>query len=1060
MPLGVLLSTAIGEYPGLLVIIPSTGKIIFWETVSSAASLSLSRQKQNGIQGSTSGLLSGEYACEIMNCEPSGIIATFSSGRVAHITLRNPQGKPAVSVNFLRISSSGVSGGLGIFGGLKNVLGGGYWRKEVTAVRAGASRQRGQRDVIIASSTGVVEIWDTHWNHGNTLKRKFAFRDEILAALPAIQSTDSPDIKIMDFAWADSSDTDDSWRVFMLASSVYSQQLFVLEVELSADRAHVLSSQTLDVQQTIPNFPEVVSQARLLLSRSENTAFVFIGQCLVLLSLVNSVKETPTSQLLLDSKQLPLFFQDTIHFRPGKEHEILGYGLEDLGTSEEDHASCVVMIRNFGILRVTVAPRHQAGDSDDIHEKPELTAKHKLEQAIFFGTMVSNPLDLISENGLDYAAPEIEHASLEICREILQSDTRFIPNTTISIEQNLRLRAKALNDLASILRQNGNTLSRPARWELLWGAEKIAAQRSMIQMAETTAAAEENFLSHVIESMNDKFKTSLGNEGPDSSSVRQWFLRDSYRMEHVIPWIKNAIKPRRGNSSKQARKLSEQILAASELFLAIMETAYRYREEHAALFGLGDDFLEDGVLSDGYEDLPEFWTSRAVGYTETGHLLDWELDSCRAWIQQKGSDANAPDGQVLKKISDNSARHLKILGQVHRERTRWLAAQRDPQLADEAISIEQAHIKERKWQLFKLAGINHLEDALVLAEHFRDMSALVELVIELQDQVKGQHQTDSDDDTSETSMTEADVELRISQYFERFGEPWADAYFSRQISMGHPGALLSMRRYQPAITRFLHKAPLQYSKLSWINDVNGEDDYENAASCLENLALNGEKQLWCHRVQVSLAKLNKLAACEKQPSNKDHVSASIKHLDGLNAMDEIQQNLQVYVQPVLEGAIDQKAGAELALDYFGSHLAQDRPSLHEALGESLSNLVRRNVVNADSLIDLLTLMDHTAASYDGEGEIFFQRFYLALQVLTHSQYSQQDASYVSALQKLIWRRCMIKDDWEARGKAAEESNGVSDITADNTSLYQTLWFCNSLCKKTFPMESDFDLLFP
>ncbi|KAJ5238679.1 hypothetical protein N7468_003298 [Penicillium chermesinum] len=1023
VPLGVLLSTATGEYPGLLVIIPSTGKLIYWETVSSAASLSLSRQKQNGIQGSTPGLLSGEYVSELLNCEPSGIIATFSSGRVAHIALRNAQGKPHLSASFLRTTSSGGGSGFGILGGLKSVLGGGYWRKEVTAVRAGASRQRGQRDVIIITSKGLVEIWDTHWNHGNTLKRKIALRDELLAALPAAQSADPPEIKIMDFAFADSSDADDTWRIFLLAGPVHSNELSVLELHLSDDKAYVLSSQALDVQQTIPNLSDPACQARLLVSKSETTAFVIVGQCLVLLSLSSAMKETPTSQLLLDSNQMPLFFQDTIHLRSGKEHEILGYGLEDLELGNEDCASCVVMIRNFGILRVKIVPRYQTAEDDDLKGSPCLTVKHKLEQAIFFGTMARNPLNL-SGSGIDYAAPEIEEACLEICREILHSDSRFIPNTTISIEQNLRLRARALNDLALLLRQNGNNLSRPARWELLWSAEKIAAQRSISKMAEEGATGEEKFLAHGI-----YIRFANG------------FSRDSYRMEHIIPWIKNAIKPRRGNSSKQARKLSEQILAASELFLAIMETGFRYREEHAALFGLGDDFIEDGVLADGYEDLPEFWTSTAVGYAEAGHLLDWELDSCRAWIQQKTSDANAPEGSVLKSISDNSARHLRILGQMHRERTRWLAAQEDPKLADEAISIEQAHIKERKWQLFKLAGINHLEDALGLAEQFRDMGALVELVIELQDQVKGQHSLDSGSGTSDTSPTEADVDHRISQYFERFGEPWADAYFSRQISMGHPGALLSMRRYQAAITRFLRKAPLQYSKISWINDVNGEDDYESAAACLSNLALNGEKQLWCHRVQISLAKLNKLAACEKLQS-KDHTLASIDRFDGYNCMDEIQQNLYLYVQPVLEGAIDQKAEAELALEYLGGHLVHDRPSLHEVLGEALSKLVHRNVVRADGLIDLLTLMDHEVPSSDGEGELFFQRFYLALQVLDQSDYVQQDASYVSALQKLIWRRCMTKDDWEARGKAAEGSNGSID-TVDNTSLYHTLWFCSS-----------------
>jgi nuclear pore complex protein Nup133 len=132
VPLGVLLSTATGGHPGLLVVIPSTGKLIYWETVSSAASLGLSRQKQNGIQGSTPSLLSGEYATEIMNCEPSGIIVVFSSGRVAHVTLRDPQGKPSVLVNFL---STSIGGAGGFLGGIKNVLGGGSWRKEVTAVQ-------------------------------------------------------------------------------------------------------------------------------------------------------------------------------------------------------------------------------------------------------------------------------------------------------------------------------------------------------------------------------------------------------------------------------------------------------------------------------------------------------------------------------------------------------------------------------------------------------------------------------------------------------------------------------------------------------------------------------------------------------------------------------------------------------------------------------------------------------------------------------------------------------------------------------------------------------------
>lgn len=1047
VPLGVLLFTATGGQPGLLIVIPSTGKVIYWETVSSAASLGLSRQKQNGIQGSISGLLSGEYATDLVNGEPSGIIATFSSGRVAHITIRDSQGKPSVSVNFLRNTAGG--GSRGIFGGIKNVLGGGHWRKEVTAVRAGASHQRGQRDVIVATSAGELEVWDTHWNHGNALKKRFDVKDDIAAVIAQgdMKTSGESDLKVIDFAFPIQQSRDDhgfeeseeSWRLFLIVGSPQlseAKTLFVVQVHLSATECRILSSHSVDLH-TLPARLNN-SKPRLLVPQSGDTAFIVCGQSIIVLSLP-SVKETPTSQLLLDSNKLPPPFQDTIHLRSGKDYEILGCGSEDR-LDDIACCACIIMVRNFGVIRVTAFP-HRRAESDA--EEAQVTSKHKLEQGIFYGTMAKNPLNLMGDGGFDFPAAEIEQASLEICGELLRSESKFIPSVAISVEQNLRLRAKALDDLASMLSRKGNPLGRPARWELLWSAEKLAAQRAMWKVAELFRGQDDkSFLCHVIESMSDKFKTRPGPQHDESDPVRQWFLKDSYRMEHVIPWIKNAIKPRRGNSSKQARKLSEQILEASELFLAITETAFRYRDEHAALYGLGEDFLEDGVLTDGYETLPEFWTSRGVGYTETGHLLDWELDSCRAWIQQKASAAEAPDPQVLKKIAENSARHLHVLGQMHRERVRWLSSQDDPKLVDDSVALDQAHVKERKWQLFKLAGIGHLREALSLAENFRDMGALVELIIELQDQVETQSRPDFSTPAHPSENDHDNVGRRISQYFEKFGEPWADAYFSRQISMGHPEALLSMRKYQSSVTRFLRKNPA-YSRLSWINDVTGEDDYDAAAVTLEQLALGSENDLWSHHVEVSVAKLSKLASEERIPSqgHRPTLQEDVSRLDDYAEVDAIQETLYAHIRPILEGAIDKKAEAELALEYFGAQISEDRPSLQEILSSALATLVNRQVVGPDDLVDMLTLMGRVQPSEDKDGDLPGTEFYLALRVIHHGRYAQRDPAYLLALRKLIWRRCMIKDDWEAQGKAAEESNGDSDCPAYDTALYRTLCRC-------------------
>ncbi|KAJ5757853.1 uncharacterized protein N7511_006547 [Penicillium nucicola] len=1053
VPLGALLSTATGEYPGLLVIIPSTGKIIYWETVSSAASLGLSRQKQNGIQGSTPGLLSGECATEILNGEPSGIIATFSTGRVAHITLRDPQGKPSVLVNFLK-STAGVSGG-GIFGGIKNVLGGGYWRKEVTAVRAGGSHQRGQRDVIIATSSGLIEIWDTHWNHGNALKKRYDAKDDILAALPQIptKSTNDPDLKILDFSFSvlQSSDdsvqpSDESWSLFLVVGSsqwAENKALFVVQVHLSGTESRVVSTHPVHLHHIPAMFDD--PKPKIYVPKPETTAFILVGQSLVILSLT-SVEETPTSQLLLDSNKVPLSFQDTIHLRSGEEHEILGSTSENQ-SQHMPYAACVLMLRNFGMIRVTVLPRP---DAEDDYEQPQVTAKHKLEQAVFYGTMAKNPLDLSSESDLDFPPLEIEQASLEICRELLRSECRFIPNTTISLEQHLRLRAKALDDLTSLLLRIGNPLSRAAKWELLWAAEKIAAQRAMWKVQEAYKCKnEDSFLGHVIGSMSNNFKTPIDPQNGDTDLVRQWFLMDSYRMEHITPWIKNAVKLGRAESCddvlespERARNLSQQILEASELFLAVMETAFRYRDEHLALYGLSEDFVEDGVLSDGYETLPEFWTSRGVGYIEAGKLLDLELDSRRSWNSANLSGADFPDTQVLNQTAANSARHLRVLGQMHQERTRWLSAQGDSKLADESASLEHMHVENRKWYLFKLAGIGHLQDALRLAESFRDMDALVELIVELQDQKKTRPVQGSSDGLP-TSADQLDPAQLIPTYFDKFGDIWADAYFSHRIKFGFPGTLLAMRKYQPAVTRFLRQNPA-YSRLSWINDVMGEDDFDTAATSLENLALNCEKDLWSHRVEISLAKLSKLATKERmdpqaQPSLV--LEGDVKRLEDYIEVDGIQDTLYEHLRPVWEGAIDRKAEAELALECYGGHLFEDRPSLREVLSDTLFTLVNRQVLAVDDLVDLLTLLGPVQHTENDDDEIVRSEFHLALRVLDHGRYGQRDLSYFMALRRLIWRRCMIKDDWVARGKAAEGSNGDSDSSLGDTSLSQILIAC-------------------
>ncbi|KAL2863026.1 putative nuclear pore complex subunit Nup133 [Aspergillus lucknowensis] len=1046
-PFGVILSTVASSTPGLMLLMPHNGKIIYWETVSCAASLGLPRQKQTGLQGFIAGMLSGEHVTDVVNGEPSGVIATFSSGRVAHVTVRDSQGRPTVAVNFLKNSSN--VGGIGFFGGIKNVLGSGFWRKEVAAVRAGESYQRGQRDIIIATSAGLVEIWDTHWNNGSILKRQFDIREDLRKTLAAhsLDQNSGCEVRVWDLAFsackpdidAPRGEIGQSWQISVLVGLFSGSNLrgvFVAQLRLS-ESIYIVSTNPISAH-IIPAGIDKF-QPRLFVPSPGETAFIVLEKSVVLLSLVG-FEASPSSQLLIDNGQTQAFY-DTINFRAGKAYEIVGAGFED----RSDNCSvpaCLLMIRDFGVIRVSALPRHETASTT---ETAEITARHKIEQAIFYGTMLGNPLNLSSENDLNFPIKEIEEATLGICQDLLQSSSSFIPTAAISVDQNLRLRAKALDDLSRLLMEQNKILSRQIWWELLWGAEKIAAQRAIWKLEESARKckpAGPTFLAHVLGLMSEKFKTKLGRGNETSDAVRHWFLYDTYRMEHIVPWIFQAIKPQKSNASKQMRRMAEHVLEASELSLAVLETAFKYRDEHATRFGIGDGYLEEGVLITGYEDLPEFWTSHSISFSETGHLLNLELDSCRAWAHQTPTGAEASDQLVIGRISRNSARHLQVLGQMYSERTRWLSAQEDQKRVDEAIATKQSHTKQQRWQLFKLAGIGQLEEAINLAEKFRDMSALVELIIELQDHKKGDvfAQVTPEDAPGRNQHASAELEMKITHYFEKFGEPWADAFFHRQITMGQSGILFSMKKFQPFITHFLHKHPA-YSRLRWINDVIGEADYASAAKTLENLALENEQDIWGRRVELSLAKLANLATLEKGSSDSQPLQANIRRLEDVAEISAVQEVIYAHISPVLQGAIDQKAEIDLVTDHFANSIARDRPSLHELLGEALAGVVSRKVLSLDQLVDILTLIDLNQDPDVGQNDFPGKEFYLALRVVRLGLPARDDPNYSLALQKLIWRRCVIGNNWDATGKVVEQMGSESETLFYTTSLFRTLVLC-------------------
>lgn len=103
LPIGSLVSASISTaQPGLVIVMPTTGKITYWESITSAAALDLTRQQRCGLEGSVGGMLSGESVIQMVDAAPAGFILGFSSGRLALLSLRDTQGRPTVRVQIMQ----------------------------------------------------------------------------------------------------------------------------------------------------------------------------------------------------------------------------------------------------------------------------------------------------------------------------------------------------------------------------------------------------------------------------------------------------------------------------------------------------------------------------------------------------------------------------------------------------------------------------------------------------------------------------------------------------------------------------------------------------------------------------------------------------------------------------------------------------------------------------------------------------------------------------------------------------------------------------------------------
>lgn len=1041
LPLGVLMPTS--AEPAILVVNPTSGKITFWESLNAAVSADANRQKQQCVQGNVSGLMSGETITNITEAEPRGFVLTLSTGRLAHLTISDVMGKPIIQVHYLRNTAAQ---GAGVLGSLRSVFSISAWKRDVAAVRAGRSIQRGQKYMVVATTTGAFQTWDLSWNGTQTLVGDLDARNDILKALSegaeVFHDGDDHLFELLDFTIIPSGLTG---KEVVKAQSSASTKLMALTVLKGRDVAkYALVGMTLlsdtvviDVVHPIKCYRTPLSsdspfRPQLLIPEPSQTAFVVLEKSVVLISLVE-VEESPETQLQLEAHNLPDPFQDVIDLNSRKPYKIVGCASEPSGRNP-GRASCIVMVYGFGLVRVEALPMEEG---QSVLDRGTVTARTKIEQAVFFGSLRQDLLEFTPRPEMEFLPADVEEAALSVSRSIMDSTSQYLPKSMPSVDQQLQLRATALLNLNKHLRRHHATLSRQCRWCLLWDAEKMASAQelwlcydSAVQHPKNTTDMR-NVFTEMIEAIHPRYKKENRPEYNETDGVRHWFTHDLWRLEAVIPYAEEIVELMFKESIEDQREFdlatkARMVDEATDIQLAVLATAFRFRDFHAVAYGL-DEEMSDGLLESGYEGIPPIWTSSATILQKVKMLTDLSREmACLLDIQleEDVADDEMMDSLLLKLAQDNS-RQVDVCCKIYIERSRWMRACEELQTQEAGKALQRSSMALRKELLTKLTEIGQTDAALGIAEKYHDMDALAEVIEE---------ELHHSEQAHEHEASEA-LRLRIIDNFVKYGTPWANAFFSQHLNgIGAVQILDQNEIFQQHLTKFLrHHA--SFAKVGWINEVVSEHEYGLASDFLDR-AQQQSTTLWAQKIALSMRKLTLQAAQTANNSPQSKTTPLCNDIDRSLACVKIQERLFAYLKPRVADALDAEAETELALQRHGSIPLQAKPSLRSLLRHNFESLLSTAILTPDELIDTLTLI--TPEVLSSEPASFTNvRFYEALRIL--KLLFTADPARRLLHEQLIWRRCILADDWPALNRTeTKPSNTVTEETS-RTALFQTLY---------------------
>ncbi|KAI1850689.1 hypothetical protein JX266_003971 [Neoarthrinium moseri] len=1074
LPLGSLVPpSASSTEPGLVVVMPTSGKITYWESISSATTLDFIRQQRNGVEDSISGMWSSETVIQVVSAESAGgFILAFSSGRMAYMSVRDAHGRPQVAVQFLR-TTLGPSAG-GIFGSIRSVLSHSSIQGDIAAVRSDRSSKQGEQTVVAATTKGRLHAWKIHRGGHHDLLTEFDAKDTLINSIFRHEtgsrfSADS--LKIHDFAFVpkdldvrhsemsqlSKTPASGDYQHLLVLTSLSTKNVsryFLVEVLVptgaSPDLPVTVGAVRPIKSYTTPPDTHALAKPRLYLPRPAVVAFVVLERAVIIAS-VAKVPDSPESQLLEDNDILPATYEDVVDLRADPTLEIVGSGSEEplSAGSEEVRAhrirtknpAVAILVRGAGTLRVTTTDIERFASE----KPPQITAKSKLEQAVFFGIKEGNPLVFDIPRDLPFSDQELADAALELSQDILTSNSPHLTALAPKLGDNMQERVKALEKLITHLRSLKVNLSRATKWELLWKAERLQAARFVWTKHEKFMQArpdetKKDLVAEIVGYIRNEEKNPPNVAKGEVDSLRHWFIHDAHRMEFFLAWAYEVIKYNTRAKADEST-ITRFIYEAVEIMNGSIRDALDFRRRHLALYSLQDEKMASGILADDYAGLPTPWTCEQTLTNNLRRMVELSTE----WVKAHYNPDQAGDAD--HNLVQRTRALLPDLTEVYltalQELTRWALASENSNYQKAGQTWQQTYLSDRHEKVIALAASENWDAAYKLAEQHQCLTALAQVLISEKEELKFTLEQGglSPNEAQRLQDLQDAKEIQTQGYLDKYGKDFAFPYYDYLIARSGVDSLLEAKGDRLYKTAFLRTKP-ELSRISWINDIIGEDDIVHAANTLLDLGLNREQQLWNRKIELSLGKLARMAEASR-PSSKASTSiqeavvnaavadASVETIDKQLAIIKVQDQLYGQISPIIKTAVDESAQLPVAMEAFAMKIPKKYKILSEIFEDGLSRLLRHEALDPLTLIDLLTMIQPDPELKQLMPDQFFQAIEVANNGLSGQEREQAE--------RLIWRRCYLREDWTKINNTSLKADSDIAEVLSNLELFQV--FC-------------------